>query len=391
MTLNQCSNMKIAVIGAGITGITTAYFLSKAGHEVVIYDKRKYPAMATSYANGGQLSSSNAETWNSWKNVGKGIKWLLKDDAPLKFNPSFSLDKYSWMYRFIRNISKAEHNTSKTCEWALKAHSLYKQIAIEENIHFDMVERGILHIYTDQKEFDNAREVNKIYRKAGLDRWEVSAKECLEIEPSLVPPPTLLGGFFNETDFTGDIHKFCINLYHVLRTKYKVKHIQAELIDLNLNMPVVVCAGVNSRELAKTVGDDLPIYPVKGYSITIHNPEIAPWTSMLDDEAKIVTSRLGEDRFRVAGTAEFNGYNTDIIQKRVRPLIRWSERMFPGINTEYVVPWAGLRPMTPSMMPIVKQSKYDKNVYYNTGHGHLGWTLSAHTASLITDTIQKRE
>ena len=114
--------MKIAVIGAGITGITTAYFLSKAGHEVVIYDKRKYPAMATSYANGGQLSASNAETWNSWKNVGKGIKWLLKDDAPLKFNPSFSLDKYGWMYHFIRNISKAKHNTSKTCEWALKAH-----------------------------------------------------------------------------------------------------------------------------------------------------------------------------------------------------------------------------------------------------------------------------
>ena len=379
--------MTIAVVGAGITGITTAYYLAKAGYEVVIYDKRKYPAMATSYANGGQLSASNAETWNSWKNVTKGIKWMLKDDAPLKFNPSFSIDKYSWILKFIHAIPQAQHNTSTTCEWALKAHTLYKQIAKEENISFDMVEKGILHIYTDKNEFANARKVNKIYRKAGLDRWEVSASECLKIEPALVPPPTLLGGFFNETDFTGDIHKFCVNLYHVLQTKYKVKHIQAELTDIRLNMPVVVCAGVHSRELAKTVGDELPIYPVKGYSITIQKPEVAPWTSMLDDQAKIVTSRLGEDRLRVAGTAEFNGYNTDIIQKRIKPLVDWSEKMFPGINTEHITPWAGLRPMTPNMMPIVKQSKRNKNIFYNTGHGHLGWTLSAYTASVITNKL----
>lgn len=381
--------MKITVVGAGITGITTAYFLAKAGHEVVIYDKRKYPAMATSYANGGQLSASNAETWNSWKNITKGMKWMLKADAPLKFNPSFDIDKYTWIFKFIRAIPQAQHNTLKTCEWALKAHSLYKQIAKEESISFDMVEKGILHIYTDKNEFENAKKVNKIYNKAGLERWEVSAKECLEIEPALVPPPKLLGGFFNETDFTGDIHKFCVNLFHVLKTRYKVKHIQKELNTLREipKGPVVVCAGVHSRELAKSIGDDLPIYPVKGYSITIKNPDIAPWTSMLDDEAKIVTARLGKDRLRVAGTAEFNGYNTDIIQKRIRPLIDWSERMFPGINTEYITPWAGLRPMTPNMMPIVKQSSRNKNVYYNTGHGHLGWTLSAYTASVISNKI----
>ena len=382
--------MKITVVGAGITGITTAYFLAKAGHEVVIYDKRKYPAMATSYANGGQLSASNAETWNSWKNITKGMKWMLKADAPLKFNPSFDVDKYTWIFKFIKAIPQAQDNTFKTCEWALKAHSLYKQIAKEEDISFDMVEKGILHIYTDKNEFENARKVNKIYNKAGLERWEVSAEECLEIEPALVPPPKLLGGFFNETDFSGDIHKFCVNLFHVLKTRYKVKHIQRELNTLRdiPKGPVVICAGVHSRELAKSIGDDLPIYPVKGYSITIKNPDIAPWTSMLDDEAKIVTARLGKDRLRVAGTAEFNGYNTDIIQKRIRPLIDWSERMFPGINTEYITPWAGLRPMTPNMMPIVKQSNRSKDVYYNTGHGHLGWTLSAYTASVISNKIK---
>ena len=380
-------NKKVAIVGAGIAGITTAYYLARAGHEVVIYDKRKHPAMATSYGNGGQLSASNAETWNSWRSVKKGVKWLFKADAPLKINPSISIEKYTWIYRFIRAIPNAEKNTYDTCMWALAAHKLYKEIATRENLSFDMVEKGILHIYTDQSELDNARKVNKIYNKAGLERWEVSPKECLDIEPALVPPPKLLGGFYNETDFTGDIHKFCTNLLSVLETKYNVKHVNKEVKFLNPDIPLVVCAGVNSRELAKTIGDNLPIYPVKGYSITIHNPEVAPWTSMLDDGAKIVTSRLGEDRLRVAGTAELNGYNTDIIQRRIRPLIRWSEKMFPGINTEYITPWAGLRPMTPYMMPIVVRSKRNDNIYYNTGHGHLGWTLSAYTAQKISEQI----
>ena len=272
----------------------------------------------------------------------------------------------------------------------MRAHKLYKEIALRENLSFDMVEKGILHIYTDKSELENARKINKIYKKAGLARWEVSPKECLEIEPALVPPPKLLGGFFNETDFTGDIHKFCTNLLFILETKYKVKHVHKEIKNIDLGIPVIICAGVDSKALAKTIGDDLPIYPVKGYSITIRNPEVAPWTSMLDDEAKIVTARLGSDRLRVAGTAELNGYNTDIIQSRIKPLIAWSEKMFPGINTEYVTPWAGLRPMTPNMMPIVKRSWRNKNVYYNTGHGHLGWTLSAYTALLITKQISEK-
>ena len=382
--------MKVAVIGSGIAGITTAYFLARAGHEVVIYDKRKYPAMATSYANGGQLSASNAETWNSWRSVKKGVKWLFKEDAPLKINPKINVQKYDWIYRFIKAIPQAESNTLKTCQWALQAHKLYREIALRENLSFDMVEKGILHIYTDKSELENARKINKIYKKAGLARWEVSPKECLEIEPALVPPPKLLGGFFNETDFTGDIHKFCTNLLFILETKYKVKHVNKEIKNIDLGIPVIICAGVDSKALAKTIGDDLPIYPVKGYSITIRNPEVAPWTSMLDDEAKIVTARLGSDRLRVAGTAELNGYNTDIIQSRIKPLIAWSEKMFPGINTEYVTPWAGLRPMTPNMMPIVKRSKRNKNIFYNTGHGHLGWTLSAYTALLITKQISEK-
>ena len=379
--------MKALVVGAGITGVTTAYYLAKAGYEVTINDQRKYPGMATSYANGGQLSASNAETWNSWRNVKKGIKWLAQPDAPLKINLTPSLDKYSWFVKFLLEIKNRKVNTIETCRMALEAHKLYKQIADEEGIKFDKVEKGILHVYTTEEEFEQAWATNDLYRKAGLDRWEVSTEEIKSIEPAL-SNPNIIGGFYNTSDFTGDIHKFCVELTRVLVERYDVVFTNKPVDKLKYDGPIVVCAGVGSRKLAKTIQDDLPIYPVKGYSITINNPGNAPWVSLLDDETKIVSARLGKDTLRVAGTAEFNGCNTDIVQERIRPLIRWSERMFEGINTEDIKPWAGLRPMTPSMMPIVAQSKNKSNVWYNTGHGHLGWTLSAYTAQTIAERIR---
>jgi len=379
--------MKALVVGAGITGVTTAYYLAKAGYEVTINDQRKYPAMATSYANGGQLSASNAETWNSWRNVKKGIKWLTQPDAPLKVNLTPSLDKYSWFVKFLLEIKNRKVNTIETCRMSLEAHKLYKQIADEEGIKFDKVEKGILHVYTTEEEFKQAWATNDLYRTAGLDRWEVSTEEIKTIEPAL-SNPNIIGGFYNTSDFTGDIHKFCVELEKVLETKYGVVFKNDKVNKLDFDGPIVVCAGTGSRKLATTIYDDLPIYPVKGYSITINNPGNAPWVSLLDDEAKIVTARLGKDRLRIAGTAEFNGYNTDIIQARIRPLVHWAERMFEGINTEDIKPWAGLRPMTPSMMPIVRQSGNQSNVWYNTGHGHLGWTLSAYTAQTIAEKIR---
>lgn len=382
------------VIGAGISGVTTAYYLAKAGYNVKVYDKRAYPGMATSYANGGQLSASNAETWNSWSNVAKGAKWLTKKDAPLKINPAFDFAKYKWFYKFLREIPNKESNTIDTCKWALQAHDLYKEIAADLDIDFDCVNEGILHVYTNKKELEHARSINELYVRAGMVRKEVTRDEIAALEPNL-DNPNVIGGFYNDQDFTGDIHKFCVSAMRTLEYQYDVEFIAEEVQDIQGELllhdgPVVVCAGVNTTQIANNIGDKHlpPIYPVKGYSITIHNPGVAPWKSMLDDTAKIVTARLGKDRLRIAGTAEFNGYNRDIIQDRVRPLKRWAEEMFPGINMENVVPWAGLRPMTPSMMPIVQKSKKCDNVYYNSGHGHLGWTLSAYTAKQIVSIIE---
>jgi len=386
--------MLARVIGGGISGVTTAYYLARKGYDVTVVERERYTGMMTSYANGGQLSASNAETWNSWGNVKKGIKWMFQEDAPLKINPKPELSKIGWMARFLANIPNRERNTLETCRMALKAHDYYRAIANDEGIEFDRVEKGILHIYRDERELQHARKVNELYKKAGLDRREVTAQELLSIEPALQQSETAFrGGFYNEQDFTGDIHLFCRNLSRLLKHKYNVKFLKipATIYDIELwasQGVVIICAGVDSPDLARYIGDKLSIYPVKGYSITVNDPKSAPWVSLLDDETKIVSARLGEARFRAAGTAEFTGKNFDIKQARIQPLVDWTRTLFPEMNTEYVTPWAGLRPMTPSMMPIVKQSNKNTNVYYNTGHGHLGWTLSAYTANQITDIIE---
>ena len=402
----------IAVIGAGITGVTTAYALQDRGFRVSLFDRQRYPAMETSFANGGQLSASNAEVWNQWSNVWKGLRWLFRDDAPLKFDITPSMAKYGWMYEFIREIPNYEQTTQRTVELAIRSREFMFQMAEQEQIRFDLQKRGILHIYTDRKTLEHARTVNAIYRAGGLERREVSPEEIPVIEPTV--RGDYIGGFFTDSDSTGDIHLFTRGLADaVLRrggqfyeeTPCTTRPLPEGGVGVTPQNPdgtareelrfdgVVICAGVESPTFAAALGDKLPIYPVKGYSITVklddrRSQEGAPWVSLLDDDAKVVTSRLGEDRFRVAGTAEFAGTNLDIRDARIRPLIQWVRRFFPDVQTDRVIPWAGLRPMMPNMLPRVAPGS-KPGVFYNTGHGHLGWTLSAVTANMIADTVKE--
>ena len=400
---------KIAVIGAGVTGVTTAYSLLTRGYEVTVFDQNRYAAMDTSFANGGQLSASNAEVWNRWSTVFKGTKWMFERGAQLLVNPKPSWHKYSWMAEFVANIPHYRQNTIDTVRMAIAAREQLKTTAEREGFDFDVEERGILHIYTSKKEFDHATEVNALLEEGGLTREAISPDEIKRLEPAI--KGDFYGGYFTASDATGDIHRYSRGLSeackkkgvtfnfnadvtsvestetgHVIHWKLDDGHGESEQFD-----GLVVCAGVGSRKFGKMLGDRVNVYPVKGYSITVNlsdeeSQNAAPWMSLLDDEAKVVTSRLGKDRFRVAGTAEFNGQNWDIRDDRVRPLVKWVERFFPDVVTEHAVPWAGLRPMMPSMVPMVKPGKRP-GVYYNTGHGHLGWTLSAATAEIISEKI----
>jgi D-amino-acid dehydrogenase len=386
--------MNVAVIGAGITGITTAYYLAKAGNSVTVFDRELYPAMRCSYANGGQVSVSNSEVWTTWSNVIKGVKWMFKKDAPLLIRPSLDYDKISWLAKFLWHTANNdyERNTLLTIRMGLEARKLYEEILAEEKIEFDQTYTGILHVYKDEKYFEMAKAAQSVYGQTECE-WEiVKPSEIASLDPALNHIDDLVGGVYTKSDWTGDIHKFCYELQKVLENKYSVKFSFAEdivdIIDLYNFDRVVVCSGVDSVGLAKKIGDKLPIYPIKGYSITINgnSEELLPKISLLDDQAKIVTSTLG-NRLRVAGTAELNGVNYDIRRDRIEPLLNWVQTNFPMVNTHDYSSWACLRPMTPNMMPITKRSDNNSKVYYNTGHGHLGWTLAPYTAKTISEQI----
>lgn len=412
----------IAVIGAGITGITTAYALLNRGYEVTVYDRDRYAAMQTSFANGGQLSASNAEVWTQMSTVLKGLKWMFKKDAPLLINPRPDWHKLSWMAEFVRNIPNYEENTIETVRLALAAREHLFAWAEKESIDFDLETRGIMHVYANQKGFDHATCVNELLARGGLTRETLNPAQMKEIEPTL--SGEFIAGYLTRSDSTGDIHKFtrgladaCSRLgaqfvydaqveelehdrdgVHVHfrpsagRTSPVVRVAEGrELRERCSHSAVVICAGTQSRAFAAQLGDRVNIYPVKGYSVTLPlkdeaSQSMAPWVSLLDDDAKVVTSRLGADRLRIAGTAEFNGDNLDIRSDRIDPLIAWCRTYFPGIDTEHVVAWAGLRPMMPNMLPRVGAGK-NAGVFYNTGHGHLGWTLAPATAEMVGDAI----
>jgi D-amino-acid dehydrogenase len=398
----------IAIIGGGITGVTTAYALAKRGFAVTLFERHRYAAMETSFANGGQLSASNAEVWNNWATILKGLKWMLKNDAPLLVNPAPTWHKLSWFAEFIAAMPHYERNTIETARLAVAAREHLFALAAEEGIDFDHKREGILHIYRDKKGFDHAGKVSVMLAKGGLPRRAVTPAEMKVIEPTLAG--TYYGGYFTESDSTGDIHKFTHGLSVAaarlgVHTLYEqdVTHVssngQQAVVTVGEGAAqtvhtfdgVVVCAGVASRSFAAQLGDRVNIYPVKGYSITVNlldeaSQAGAPQVSLLDDETKLVTSRLGVNRFRVAGTAEFNGIDRDIRDDRIQPLIKWVAQCFPKVNTRSVVPWAGLRPMLPNMMPRVGRG-VAPNVFYNTGHGHLGWTLSAITADMVAGVV----
>lgn len=387
----------VAVIGAGITGLTTAYYLAQAGCAVTVYDKERYPAQRTSYANGCQVSVSNSETWNTWANVVKGVKWLLKKDAPLLIRPSMNLDQIQWIFKFLYHTANNDYarNTVQTIKMGLVARDLYENIIFKEGIEFDRMRSGILHIYRDPDYMRAAALVQEMYRANGCE-WEIlDNQQVCELEPTLYNCRGIIGGAWTESDWTGDIHKFCQKLSQVLVDKYGVTFqysYTADIKDLDAQHDsIVVCAGVGSEQIARSIGDSLGIYPVKGYSVTITIQDSAshramPRTSLLDDQAKIVCANLGS-RFRVAGTAELSGENYDIRRDRIEPLLSWVHQNFPNIDASDHSSWACLRPMTPNMMPRVGRSLRKSNVYYNTGHGHLGWTLAPATAFDITQEV----
>lgn len=404
----------IAVIGAGVTGVTTAYALARRGFSVTVIERHRYPAMETSYANGGQLSASHAEVWNHPSTLRKGLKWMTQPDAPLLLHPAPTWHKVSWLARFVAAMPRYRHNTVALARMAVAAREHLFDWAAAEGIDFDLRREGILHLYRDKAGFANAQQVSRLLAEAGLVREHVTPSEMRTIEPALTGD--YYGGCYTDSDSSGDIHRFtaglaaaCVRQGVQLLCGREVLALAAhddgatvtlrhggdtgkDGVDMQRFDAIVICAGTASRSLARMAGDRVEVYPVKGYSITVQLDDAAsraaaPTVSLVDDAPKLVASRFGADRFRVAGTAEFAGFDRDIRHDRIRPLVEWVHREFPGVRTADVKPWAGLRPMMPDLLPRVGRGKAP-GVFYNTGHGHLGWTLSAATAETVARQLE---
>lgn len=407
--------MRIVVLGAGLIGVASAWFLAADGHEVVVVERQPGPARETSFANGGQISTSHAEPWANPSTPFKVLKWLGHEDSPLLWRLRADPAQWAWGLRFLRECcpERTRANIRAILTLALDSRARLKILRRELGLEYDCLERGILHYYTDATEFEHAIPQAALMREFGCDRIVKSAAECLAIEPALkhstVP---IVGGTWTVDDESGDAQRFTAALAECCAARgvtfrydcsvagietaggwfAAVRLASGERIAADT---CVVALGSYSPLLLRPLGIAIPVYPAKGYSITIPLPpdvlaDRAPSVSLTDDGAKLVYSRLGQ-RLRVAGTAEFAGYDMRINPARLAPLIRRVRQIFPHLDVANgaVEPWTGLRPATPSNVPLIGPTSYP-NLFVNTGHGTLGWTLAVGSGHLLADLVGSR-
>jgi len=406
--------LRVLVLGAGVVGTTSAWYLARAGHEVVVVDRQPLPGNETSFANGGQISVSHAEPWANPHVLPQLIRWLGKEDAPLLWRWRADSAQLAWGLRFLREClpGRTRKNIAAIVALALYSRRCLQDLRNELGLEYDQRERGILHIYTQAQSFAQAEVAARTMRQFGLDRQSVSGERCVQIEPALAGSAHLLaGGDYTPSDESGDAHKFTQALAAQarrlgvdFRLNTTVDRIVAEgdaISGIATTGPAgsallkadayVVALGSYSPLLLRPLGIDLPVIPAKGYSATVRLREDAgaPTVSLTDDEHRLVFSRLG-DRLRIAGTAEFNGYNLELNAVRCAALMRRTQQLFPDLKAlgepEF---WCGLRPTTPSNVPVIGRTRYAE-LWLNTGHGTLGWTMSCGSAAALADLMGGR-
>jgi D-amino-acid dehydrogenase len=407
--------MHILVLGAGVVGITTAWYLQKQGHQVTVVDRQNQAGLETSYANGGQISVSHAEPWANPSAPLKVLKWLTRPDAPLLFRPKLDPAQWRWALSFLGQCTsaRAAHNIRQIVNLGTYSRSQLQALRKEAGIEYDHLEKGILHFYTNPAEFDGAMEPTRIMQDLGCDRQVIDADRAVELEPALKPIRNrIAGATYTSEDESGDARLFTQNLAtrcaeagvefrygtEILsfeRAGERVLGVQTLREGLHETLRAdayVLSMGSFSAALARQLGIFLNIYPAKGYSITVpvKNEEAAFSVSLTDDEYKLVYSRLG-DRMRVAGTAELSGYSRKLNYTRCRAIVRRTAEVMPEAGYwDQAEFWTGLRPATPSNVPYIGKSHF-ANLYLNTGHGTLGWTHSCGSAAALADIIDGRK
>jgi D-amino-acid dehydrogenase len=402
----------VIILGAGVVGINSAYFALKHGKSVCVVDRRSAAGLETSFANGGQVSVSHAEPWANPSAPLKVLKWLFDPEAPLLFRPRLDIHQWLWIAQFLVDClpHRASRHTTEIVKLAIESRGLIQEIRAREGLQYNQRTKGILHFYRDPREFESAVRVAELMRKYGCDRNPVDRKRILEIEPAFAENiEKIVGATYTAEDESGDAHKYTQQLAVVCQRMGADFHYDAEAVALHTDpdksitgvelqgaqgyetlraRDYIVSLGSYSAPFLRRFGVHLNIYPSKGYSVTIplERSNAAPVTSLTDDQYKLVYSNLG-DRLRVAGTAELSGYSKWLDLRRCNAILNNVKGLFPRAgNFGAASFWTGLRPTTPSNLPYVGRSRY-RNLWLNTGHGTLGWTLGAGSGRRIADMI----
>ena len=407
--------MKIAVLGSGIIGVSTAWWLNQAGHEVVVVDRQREAGMETSRANGGQISVSYAEPWANPQAPAKLLRWLMRDDAPLLFKLQADARQWLWGLMFLREClpARVTRNVSALVTMAEYSRRTLREMRRELGIEYSQQEHGILNFYRSTEEFENSQKLAEIMRDHGVDRRIVSADEIIAIEPALKPSRhAIVGGDYTPEDESGDAFAFTRELARMAAqagVEFRYSTQVTRLVSIGGTLHSTELIGADGRyeslradayvaalgsytpHFVTPLGVACPVYPAKGYSATfdILDQQAAPVVSLTDSEHKIVYSRLG-NQLRMAGTAELGGYSRALNTARCEQMLHLAAELFPSIldfdNVRY---WSGLRPATPSNVPLIGRTRIS-NLYLNTGHGTLGWTMGVGSGKALADLISGR-
>ena len=415
---SSSNSFDAVVLGAGVIGINSAYWLARAGKSVCVIDRQVAAGLETSFANGGQISVSHAEPWANPSAPLKVLKWLRDGEAPLLFRPRLDPNQWMWLARFIIDClpHRADRHTKEIVKLATASRSLLREIRERESIDYDQRALGILHFYRDHREFEAAIRVAELMRKYDCNRRVISASEVVKIEPTFAErSDQIVGATYTAEDESGDAKKFtqglaaaCVRMGVTFIYGSEAVALEAELTagriaSIEVRTPegyrsirardLVVSLGSYSAGFLRPYGVNLAIYPAKGYSVTIpiRSGDRPPVVSLTDDEYKLVYSNLG-DRLRVAGTAELSGYSLNLNHDRCRAILRNVQGLFERAGDfDRAQFWTGLRPATPSNLPYIGRTSRYRNLWLNTGHGTLGWTMGAGSGKRVSDMISGSE
>ncbi|KQZ76792.1 amino acid dehydrogenase [Sphingopyxis sp. Root214] len=402
--------MKVAVLGSGVIGVTSAWYLIEAGHDVVVIDRQSGPALETSFANAGEISPGYASPWAAPGIPQKAIRWLMMRHAPLILQPAIDREMLSWLFAMLRNCTNARYGINKARMVRLAEYSRDRLIALrtDTGISYDERMQGTLQLFRTQKQIDNTAKDIAVLRAGGVPFELLDREGCIAVEPGLsAARDKIAGGLRLPGDETGDCFKFTGALAAMAaqrgaRFRYdetirslvveggRVTGVETDRGRVTADC-YVLALGSHSAAVLRPLGLGLPVYPVKGYSITVPivDSARAPESTLMDESYKIAITRLG-GRIRVGGMAEISGYNNALPERRRATLVHSLTDLFAGAGDVAAASyWSGLRPMTPDGTPVIGSTPYG-NLFLNTGHGTLGWTMACGSGRLIADLVSGR-